>query len=53
MVFGNGVKNIQAAAYYGARTVVSLYMRQKLYNLVALLACLFLENQFEIRQSIN
>ena len=24
MVFGNGVKNIQAAAYNGARTVVNI-----------------------------
>ena len=24
MVFGNGVKNIQAAAYNGARTVIEL-----------------------------
>ena len=25
MVFGNGVKNIQAAAYNGARTVSNIY----------------------------
>ena len=27
MVFGNAVKNIQAAAYNGARTVVTFLMR--------------------------
>ena len=29
MVFGNGVKNIQAAAYNGARTVVHKWMGKK------------------------
>jgi hypothetical protein len=30
MVFGNGVKNIQAAAYNGARTVGKKYSNHKL-----------------------
>ena len=28
MVFGNGVKNIQAAAYDGARTVVTMVFKR-------------------------
>ena len=32
MVFGNGVKNIQGAAYNGARTVTKLILTSKNYN---------------------
>ena len=35
MVFGNGVKNIQAAAYNGARTVVSLILALEATELVS------------------
>ena len=33
MVFGNGVKNIQAAAYNGARTVCTVTLREKVLTL--------------------
>ena len=33
MVFGNGVKNIQAAAYNGARTVLYLIWKKSLETL--------------------
>ena len=32
MVFGNGVKNIKAAAYNGARTVVTFTLQKKANN---------------------
>ena len=33
MVFGNGVKNIQAAAYNGARTVIKLFDIFKIHRM--------------------
>ena len=44
MVFENGVKNIQAAAYNGARTVVSIY------NKIYFCNCLIKSSRIEMRQ---
>jgi hypothetical protein len=38
MVFENGVKNIQAAAYNGARTIVGLKFNRKLKKISSLIA---------------
>ena len=48
MVFGNGVKNIQAAAYNGARTVVKIQL-EILSNFVAFSKCLNFTLHFKYR----
>ena len=49
MVFGNGVKNIQAAAYNGARTVSNFVpVRQKLYNPSEIDRALFVTSTFNL-----
>ena len=42
MVFGNGVENLQAAAYNGARTVYGMFLNTAIINSITQLILMYL-----------